>query len=318
MKKRIMLILLTVLLVFTLVGTPALAKDPDKEAQGQPFQELWEALDEAVAQMEQLIDDVRLYLEEMISDVEADIEAMVAGAIENLQDQLDNLQEQLDDEEAARIAGDQAVASAAQAANDALQTLLDTAIAQGDAATAGAAQDANDALQTLLDTAMAEGDVATADAAQAANDALKALLEADIGAEEAARIAADNTLQDSIDYEGYYRIYEDNSLQNQINSIVIPEFGARSYKSPNVTYTAATDGIVSAWVRGTDSSHYDRPVIISGIIITSNKNVAMARNQDARETLSITFPVRKGERWRVVCTYPYTFDIKINWVPVGN
>ena len=46
MKKKIILTLLSVFLVVGIVAGPVLAKDPDAGAQGQPFQELWEAIEQ--------------------------------------------------------------------------------------------------------------------------------------------------------------------------------------------------------------------------------------------------------------------------------
>ena len=57
----------------------------------------------------------------------------------------------------------------------------------------------DDALQNLLEAAIASGDTATADAAQAANDALQSALEAAVAAEESTRAAADGALQEQID-----------------------------------------------------------------------------------------------------------------------
>ena len=59
MKKVILLSLLSVLLIFTLVGTPILAKDPDKGSQGGPFKELWDAIDDAVSALQEQIDDIQ-------------------------------------------------------------------------------------------------------------------------------------------------------------------------------------------------------------------------------------------------------------------
>ena len=59
MKKRIMLVLLATLLVFTLVGTSVLAKDPDKGASGVPFQELWEALENLTEEVFDAIEDLQ-------------------------------------------------------------------------------------------------------------------------------------------------------------------------------------------------------------------------------------------------------------------
>jgi len=57
----------------------------------------------------------------------------------------------------------------------------------------------DDALQNLLEAAIASGDTATADAAQVANDALQSALEAAVAAEESTRAAADGALQEQID-----------------------------------------------------------------------------------------------------------------------
>ena len=138
MKKVMFISISVILLVITIFGTPVFAAKPDVPPQG-PFNELWDALNSLQQQIEAV-------LAELLGQIEAEVTA--------------------------RIDADQGVASAAQAANDALQNLLETAIASGDAATASAAQAANDALQNLLET--------------------------DIAAEEDARIAADNNLQSQI------------------------------------------------------------------------------------------------------------------------
>ena len=59
MKKTIVLALVTMLLIFTLVGTPILAKDPDKGSQGGPFKELWDAIGDAISALQEQIDDIR-------------------------------------------------------------------------------------------------------------------------------------------------------------------------------------------------------------------------------------------------------------------
>ena len=101
MKKRIMLILFAVLLVFTLVGTPVLAKEPNEGASGVPFQELWDAIDDAVSAMEQLVDVAILALQEQI-----DAETTARQAADQ------QLQVNIDGEETARIAADGAEATA--------------------------------------------------------------------------------------------------------------------------------------------------------------------------------------------------------------
>ena len=52
MKKTIVLTLITMLLIFTVVGTPILAKDPDKGSQAGPFKELWDAIDDIQSQID--------------------------------------------------------------------------------------------------------------------------------------------------------------------------------------------------------------------------------------------------------------------------
>jgi len=54
MKKAITLTLVAVLLVSTLIVTPVLAKEPDKNAQGQPFQELWDKIAEILDKLDDL------------------------------------------------------------------------------------------------------------------------------------------------------------------------------------------------------------------------------------------------------------------------
>ena len=73
MKKVILLSLLSVLLIFTLVGAPVLAKDPDKGSQGGPFEELWDAIDDAVSAMEQMVGDAISALQEQIDDIQSQI-----------------------------------------------------------------------------------------------------------------------------------------------------------------------------------------------------------------------------------------------------
>jgi hypothetical protein len=59
MKKTIVLVLVTMLLIFTLVGTPILAKDPDKGSQGGPFKEVWEAINDGISALQEHIDDIQ-------------------------------------------------------------------------------------------------------------------------------------------------------------------------------------------------------------------------------------------------------------------
>ena len=59
MKKTIVLALVTVLLIFTLVGTPILAKDPDKGSQGGPFKEVWDAINDGISALQAHIDDIQ-------------------------------------------------------------------------------------------------------------------------------------------------------------------------------------------------------------------------------------------------------------------
>lgn len=59
MKKIIVLALVTMLLIFTVVGTPILAKDPDKESQGGPFKELWAAINDGISGLQEQIDDIQ-------------------------------------------------------------------------------------------------------------------------------------------------------------------------------------------------------------------------------------------------------------------
>ena len=81
MKKRIMLVLLTTLLVFTLVGPPVFAKDPDKGAQGVPFQELQDALDEAMSTLQGQIDEVVSDLDQLVGDIDSIVQGKVDEAI---------------------------------------------------------------------------------------------------------------------------------------------------------------------------------------------------------------------------------------------
>ena len=59
MKKTIVLALVTMLLIFTLVGTPILAKEPDKGSQGGPFKELWDAINDGISGLQEQIDDIQ-------------------------------------------------------------------------------------------------------------------------------------------------------------------------------------------------------------------------------------------------------------------
>ncbi len=59
MKKTIVLTLITMLLIFTLVGTPILAKDPDKGSQGGPFKEVWDAINDGISALQEHIDDIQ-------------------------------------------------------------------------------------------------------------------------------------------------------------------------------------------------------------------------------------------------------------------
>lgn len=62
MKKTIVLTLVTMLLIFTLVGTPILAKDPDKGSQGGPFKELRDAIGDAISALQEHIDDIQSHI----------------------------------------------------------------------------------------------------------------------------------------------------------------------------------------------------------------------------------------------------------------
>ena len=81
MKKTVMLILFAVLLVLTLVGTPVLAKEPDKGASGVPFQEIWDAIDEAVSTLQGQIDEVVSDLDQLIGDIDSIVQGKVDEAI---------------------------------------------------------------------------------------------------------------------------------------------------------------------------------------------------------------------------------------------
>ncbi len=59
MKKTIVLALVTMLLIFTLVGTPILAKEPDKGSQRGPFKELWAAINDGISALQAHIDDIQ-------------------------------------------------------------------------------------------------------------------------------------------------------------------------------------------------------------------------------------------------------------------
>ena len=59
MKKTIILTLITMLLIFTVVGTPILAKDPDEGSQGGPFKELRDAINDGISGLQEQIDDIQ-------------------------------------------------------------------------------------------------------------------------------------------------------------------------------------------------------------------------------------------------------------------
>jgi hypothetical protein len=81
MKKRTMLILLSLVLVFTLVGTPVLAKDPDKGVQGQPFQDIWDAIDEAVSAIQEQLDEIAFDLNQLMGDIDSIVQEKVDEAL---------------------------------------------------------------------------------------------------------------------------------------------------------------------------------------------------------------------------------------------
>jgi len=164
--------------------------------------------------------DLQGQTDDEIADRTADVDEEEAARIAG-DDALQNLLE------AAIASGDTATADAAQAANDALQSALEAAIASGDTATADAAQAANDALQSALEAAIVSGDTATANAAQAANDALQNLLEAaiasgDTATADAAQVANDalqSALEAAVAAEESTRAAADGALQEQIDDI---------------------------------------------------------------------------------------------------
>jgi hypothetical protein len=205
-----------------------LAKDQDKEVQGQPFQELRDAIDEAVAEMTQLIGSVQLDLEQMLNEAIA----AVHDLLDDIQNQLDDIQAQLGAEEAARIAADTAEAGARLAGDQTLQDNLDAEEAAriaADTAEAGARLAGDQTLQDNLDAeeaARVAADTAEAGARLAGDQTLQDNLDAEEAArvaagtaEAGARLAGDQTLQDNLDAEEAARIAADNNLQGQIDTI---------------------------------------------------------------------------------------------------
>ena len=105
MKRRIVFTVLSVILVVTILATPAFAKDPDNEAQGKPFEELRDAIaaveqqvENILSDMGQMADDIQSEVEEtlnqLVDEVQSDIELMIEDAVAALQDEIN---EQLDD-----------------------------------------------------------------------------------------------------------------------------------------------------------------------------------------------------------------------------
>ena len=70
MKKKLVLMLLSVFLVITLTATPVLAKEPDKGASGVPFQDLSDAVEELQQQIEDAIEDLQLDMEDLMTEVQ--------------------------------------------------------------------------------------------------------------------------------------------------------------------------------------------------------------------------------------------------------
>lgn len=81
MKNSIILSLLAVVLVIGLMTTPAMAEKPDTP--GGPFQELWTALNEAVASLQSQIDGIQEYLQQH-TETDPIYSASPASGIENI------------------------------------------------------------------------------------------------------------------------------------------------------------------------------------------------------------------------------------------
>lgn len=94
------------------------------------------------------------------------------------------------------------------------------------------------------------------------------------------------------------------------------QFGARVDKTTNwgSVVTAATDGIVYAWIDAVDE-----PTQLEGKVGA----VAIPTNYAARLTVpdgelgSITFPVKKGEYWKVQTSHT-PGDYQCWWTPTGS
>ncbi len=81
MKNSIVLSLLAAVLVIGLMTTPAMAEKPDTP--GGPFQELWTALNEAVASLQSQINGIQEYLQQH-TETDPIYSASPASGIENI------------------------------------------------------------------------------------------------------------------------------------------------------------------------------------------------------------------------------------------
>jgi len=93
MKKKVILMVLTVILVIALTATPVFAKN--NQNNGTPFQELWDELDKAVSslqgQIEGIMPEVQDYVGGLVSGIQEQIGALVLD-IEDLQTQIDEIE----------------------------------------------------------------------------------------------------------------------------------------------------------------------------------------------------------------------------------
>jgi hypothetical protein len=88
------------------------------------------------------------------------------------------------------------------------------------------------------------------------------------------------------------------------------QFGAWYTMNYNTQYVAATDGIVCAYIH----TSVDEGDYIEGETPTNTERVrAVAAIDD--QHLSITFPVRKGDTWKV---YSYNSGAYVYWLPIGG
>lgn len=93
-------------------------------------------------------------------------------------------------------------------------------------------------------------------------------------------------------------------------------FGDWETKSPSTTYQAETDGIACAWLQRTANGIWAWVLGYTGSTPTSLVRRAGNKFEGNNADASITFPVKKGEYWRVIFDSNYSLNKEVYWRPI--